>query len=190
MIRLDLKREPHWLDLGHGVRVHVRPCTTALMMAARAEAQRSVPLSANEAQAGAGERTAALVKALGRLAIEAWEGVAGEDGEPAPVAADNVDALLDLWPMAEAFERLYLGPALLLDEEKNAFAPAPNGTSAAGPGYCASCVALDRPCARGERYEPATGLDRWAIAVPTSSMSRERTPAGRRGMSSPAARAS
>ncbi len=36
MIHLDLKREPHWLDLGHGVRVHVRPCTTALMMAARA----------------------------------------------------------------------------------------------------------------------------------------------------------
>ena len=40
MIRLDLKREPHWLDLGHGVRLHVRPCTTALMMAARAEVQR------------------------------------------------------------------------------------------------------------------------------------------------------
>ena len=35
MIRLDLKRDPHWLDLGHGVRLHVRPCTTALMMAAR-----------------------------------------------------------------------------------------------------------------------------------------------------------
>jgi hypothetical protein len=133
MIRLDLKREPHWLDLGHGVRLHVRPCTTALMMAARAEAQRSVPLSASEAQGGAGERTAALVKALGRLAIEAWEGVAGQDGEPAPVAADNIDALLDLWPLAEAFERLYLAPALLLDDEKNASAPAPNGTSAAGP---------------------------------------------------------
>ena len=41
MIRLDLKREPHWLDLGHGVRLHVRPCTTALMMAARAEVQRA-----------------------------------------------------------------------------------------------------------------------------------------------------
>ena len=37
MIRLDLKREPHWLDLAHGVRVHVQPCTTALIMAARAK---------------------------------------------------------------------------------------------------------------------------------------------------------
>ena len=133
MIRLDLKREPHWLDLGHGVRVHVRPCTTALMMAARAEAQRSPVPSTNDAQQATGERTAALVKALGRLGIQDWEGVGDAEGEPAPLTAERVDALLDLWPMAEAFERLYLGPALLLDDEKNAFAPAPNGTSAAGP---------------------------------------------------------
>lgn len=63
MIHLDLKREPHWLDLGHGVRVHVRPCTTALMMAARAEVQRAIVPSQNETEA-AGDRTAALVKAL------------------------------------------------------------------------------------------------------------------------------
>ena len=131
MIRLILKREPHWLDLGHGVRVHVRPCTTALMMAARAEVQRSAELSLSETQA-AGERTAALVKALGRLGIQDWQGVGDADGEPVPLTPEGVDALLDLWPMAEAFERLYLGPALLLDEEKNAFAPAPTGTSAAG----------------------------------------------------------
>jgi len=133
MIRLDLKREPHWLDLGRGVRVHVRPCTTALMMAARAEVQRSAMPSTNETQA-AGERTAALVKALGRLGIQEWEGVGDAEGEPMRLSLEGVDALLDLWPMAEAFERLYLAPALLLDVEKNAFAPAPNGTSAAGHG--------------------------------------------------------
>ena len=131
MIRLDLKREPHWLDLGHGVRLHVRPCTTALMMAARAEVQRAAVPAKNETQA-VGERTAALVKALGRLGIQDWQGVGDADGEPVPLTPEGVDALLDLWPMAEAFERLYLGPALLLDDEKNAFAPAPNGTSAAG----------------------------------------------------------
>ena len=132
MIRLDLKREPRWLDLGHGVRVHVRPCSTALMMAARAEVQRGIAPSENETEA-AGERTAALVKALGRLGIQEWEGVGDAEGEPAPITPESVDALLDLWPMAEAFERLYLGPALLLDDEKNASAPAPNGTSVAGP---------------------------------------------------------
>jgi hypothetical protein len=41
MIRLDLKREPYWLDLVPGVRVHVRPCTTALIMAARAKLMES-----------------------------------------------------------------------------------------------------------------------------------------------------
>lgn len=41
LIRLDLKREPHGLDLGHGVRVHVRLCTSALIMAARPEAQQA-----------------------------------------------------------------------------------------------------------------------------------------------------
>ncbi|MDG4602577.1 MAG: hypothetical protein P9C55_07425 [Defluviicoccus sp.] len=131
MIRLDLKREPHWLDLGHGVRVHVRPCTTALMMAARAEVQRAIVPSQNETQA-AGERTAALVKALGRLGVQDWQGVGDADCQAVPLTPEGVDALLDLWPMAEAFERLYLGPALLLDEEKNALGPAPNGTSAAG----------------------------------------------------------
>jgi hypothetical protein len=119
MIRLDLKPEPHWLDLGHGVRVHVRPCTTALMMAARAGVQRCSVPATNETQA-AGERTAALVKTLGRLGIQEWDGIGDAEGEPVSLTAEGVDALLDLWPMAEAFERLYLGPALLLDEEKNA----------------------------------------------------------------------
>lgn len=118
MIRLDLKREPHWLDLGHGVRLHVRPCTAALMMAARAAAQRAVTSSASDTEA-AGIRTAALIKALARLAVLDWEGIGDAAGHAAPPTPEGVDALLDLWPMVEAFERLYLGPALLLDNEKN-----------------------------------------------------------------------
>jgi hypothetical protein len=66
------------------------------------------------------------------MSLLGWEGVGDADGKPAPLTPEGVDALLDLWPMAEAFERLYLGPALLLDDEKNASAPAPNGISAAG----------------------------------------------------------
>jgi hypothetical protein len=44
----------------------------------------------------AGERTAVLVKALGRLAVQAWEGVGHSDGEPASLTPEGVDALLDL----------------------------------------------------------------------------------------------
>ena len=117
MIRLDLKREPHWLDLGHGVRLHVRPCTTALVMAARAATARqarSVPT--DEA---AGTLTATFVKILARLAVDEWEGVGDAEGQPAAVTPEGVEALMDLWPIADAFERQYLGPALLLEEEKN-----------------------------------------------------------------------
>jgi hypothetical protein len=113
MIRLQLKREPYWLDLGHGVRVYVRPCTTALVMAARS----SMLTAAGTATPG--ERTAALIRGLARLAIEAWEGVGDAEGQPAELSAAGVDALMELWPIAEAFERLYFAPALLLDEEKN-----------------------------------------------------------------------
>ena len=35
MIKLNLPREPHWITLAAGVRLQVRPATTALVMAAR-----------------------------------------------------------------------------------------------------------------------------------------------------------
>ena len=89
MICLNLKREPHWLDLGHGVRLHVRPCTTALMMAARTEAQRTATSSVSDSEA-AGIRTAALIKALARLAVLDWEGIGDFAGSVAPVTPESV----------------------------------------------------------------------------------------------------
>ncbi|MER2520945.1 MAG: hypothetical protein ABTQ34_09740 [Bdellovibrionales bacterium] len=113
MIRLDLKREPYWLDLAHGVRLHVRPITTAFVMAARVQAMK-------DAEDDAATRSAALLKNLAQLAVIDWEGVGDADGNPAPVSPEAIAALLDLWPIADAFERLYLGPALVLEQEKNA----------------------------------------------------------------------
>ena len=111
MIILNLKRENFWLDLIDGVRVHVRPASTALVMAAR--------VAALQEDAEPAARSTALIKRLAQLAIVEWDGVGGEDGEPLPVTLEGVFALMDLWPVAEAFERLYLGPALLLEQEKN-----------------------------------------------------------------------
>jgi hypothetical protein len=113
MIRLNLKREPYWLDLAHGVRLHVRPITTAFVMAARVQAMK-------DAEDDAATRSAALLKNLAQLAVIDWEGVGDADGNPAPVSPEAIAALLDLWPIADAFERLYLGPALVLEQEKNA----------------------------------------------------------------------
>jgi hypothetical protein len=123
MIRLELKRDDHWLDLGFGVRVHVRPCSAALVMAARSAAGRELGTTGEPAagpDAIVGMRTVTFLKALARLAIKAWEGVGDANGNAAAVTPEGIDALMDLWPMADAFERLYLGPALLLDDEKNA----------------------------------------------------------------------
>ncbi|MFO1156624.1 MAG: hypothetical protein U1E43_07595 [Rhodospirillales bacterium] len=110
MIRLDLKREPYWLDLPGGVRLRVAPCSTHLMMAARQQI---------DGFAGV-DRGAALVRALARVAILEWEGVGDADGNPVEPTPEHIDALLDLWPIAAAFERDYLAPAVMLDAEKNA----------------------------------------------------------------------
>jgi hypothetical protein len=40
MLTLDLPVEPYWLDLPRGVRVEIRPVTTAVMAAAQAAAAR------------------------------------------------------------------------------------------------------------------------------------------------------
>lgn len=127
MLRLDLSREPRWYDLGSGVRVRARPVGSAIMMAARAEQGMPDPDAGPEAYAYA------FARALARLAILDWEGVGDADGAPAPVTADTVEALMDVWPVFERWQAVYVTPGLLLDAEKNASAPSPNGTSAGAP---------------------------------------------------------
>ena len=132
MIRLDLKREPYWLDLAPAVRLRMRPCTTALVMAARAS------MIAGGEGDDDNARGAAMLKALARVAIIDWEGIGDEAGAAIPPSPERIDALLDLYPAFRAFETGYFLPALVLDEEKNASAPAPNGTSAAAPNTAAA----------------------------------------------------
>lgn len=126
MIRLNLSREPSWLDLGHGVRVRVAPLTTALMAAARSDAMvAALPEGAsNEIIA------VAMAKALARLVVLEWEGVGDAEGDPAPVTPEGIDALLDILPIFEAFQLRYVSRGLLLEAEKNDSAPSPSGTSA------------------------------------------------------------
>src|SRR3546814_16492465 len=57
MIKLNLPRDPHWITLAAGVRLQVRPATTALVMAARHAASKV----AGTDTAAAGERTATLI---------------------------------------------------------------------------------------------------------------------------------
>ena len=115
MIRLELKREPYWLDLPYGVRIRVRPATTAFIMAARVQTLKDAAESDDTII-----RSSLLVKNLAVLAIDAWEEIGDADGNLAAVTPEAVKAFMDLWPMANAFEELYLSPALTLEQEKNA----------------------------------------------------------------------
>ena len=126
MLRLDLTAEPRWHDLAPGVRVQLRPLTTALMVASRSDPEVEIlPDTASDE-----ERALVFARALARRAVLAWEGVGDADGnaiEPGPAA---IDALLDIWPIFEAFQLSYVSKGLLLEQEKNASAPSPSGPSA------------------------------------------------------------
>ena len=43
---------------------------------------------------------------------------------------ESVDSLLEVWPFFEAFQLGYVAKGLVLEQEKNVFAPSPGGTSA------------------------------------------------------------
>ncbi|GAB1364041.1 hypothetical protein MASR1M32_32770 [Rhodobacter sp.] len=59
-----------------------------------------------------------------------WEGVGDEAGNLVPVSPAGIDALLEIWPVFEAFQAQYVARGLMLDAEKNVFAPSPTGPSA------------------------------------------------------------
>ncbi len=126
MLKLDLSNEPTWLDLGHGVRVHLRPLTTALMVAARNDPA----VQALGEDATDEESALAFARAMARVAVLDWEGVGDAEGNVIPVSPEAIDALLDLWPLFEAFQTGYVARGLLLEQEKNASPPLPNGSSA------------------------------------------------------------
>jgi len=158
MLTLDLTNDPRWVELAPGVRVQLRPLTTALMVATRKDpAVAALPEPVFEEGYTAGdevltppladpalladvedvseeERALIFAKALARRAILAWEGVGNADGNAVDPSPPHIDALLDIWPIFEAFQLRYVSKGLLLEQEKNASAPLPSGSSAGARG--------------------------------------------------------
>lgn len=154
MIKLGLPRQRYWIDLGFGVRVEVRPLTTALYEAASARGRRmarSLAQQQSDALAAgvevdaidgigdlrdpdtlAGVSQMLFVQALAVGAIVAWEGVADADGNPAALTEANVCELMRISRMAERFAIEYTQFHAALAAEGNASAPGPNGTSTTG----------------------------------------------------------
>ena len=71
-----------------------------------------------------------MAKAVARRAVLDWDGVGDEVGKALPVSPEGINALLEIWPIFEAFQTIYVAKGLILDAEKNASAPLPNGPSA------------------------------------------------------------
>ena len=126
MIRLNLTATPEWLDLAPGLRLLVGPLTTALMVSARADpAIEALPEGASHE-----ELALAMAKAVARRAVLDWEGIGDDAGNVVSVSPEGIDALLEIWPVFEAFQKQYVAKGLILDAEKNVFAPSPTGPSA------------------------------------------------------------
>ena len=126
MIRLNLTAAPAWLTLAPGLRLRVAPLTTALMVSARADPAIDAMLEGASQE----ELALAMAKALARRAVLDWEGVGDDAGDPVPVSPEGIDAMLEIWPVFEAFQTQYVAKGLILDAEKNVSAPLPTGPSA------------------------------------------------------------
>jgi hypothetical protein len=151
MLTLSLPTGPYWLALPHGVRLRIRPVTTAVLAAAQARAQRDVEALRSEPppdyadlsdpDVARGVAFATLVKALARHAIVAWEGVGDANGAPLGFAPDHAAALMDIEEMATAFWSAAMAPLDKVTAEGNASRPAPHGSSVTGR----TTVAAARP---------------------------------------------
>lgn len=64
------------------------------------------------------EQALVFAKALARRAVLDWEGVGDADGNVTSPSAAAIDALLDIWPVFEAFQLVYVSRGLLLEQEK------------------------------------------------------------------------
>jgi len=129
MLRLNLSNTPDWLDLHHGVRVLVAPMSTAVMIAARRDPQIAA-LGDSMETLNNDDLALVMAKAVARIAITDWDGVGDAEGKPVTVTPERIDALLEVWPLFEAFQTKYVNSGFLLEQEKNVSAPLPTGSSA------------------------------------------------------------
>jgi hypothetical protein len=139
MLRLDLTASaPRWVEVAPGVRLHCLPVDTAAIMRAR------------QALGDEGGDTPAALRVAQLVAAEvvvAWEGVGDAQGRPLALSPAALAALLNIAPVFDAFERLVLAPAMLLDAEKNVSSPSPSGSAAVAKPIAKAA----RPAARNAR---------------------------------------
>ena len=153
MLKLKFKNEPYWLDLGMGVRVKVKPCTSSVFYEAKAFMNSKVSEYAKRIQDarenGIKDDTLPdledqtkreafadqqLILGLALSGIIEWDGILeAETDEKAPLTPTKIEELFtNFWSIAETFRQQYCGIQEILEAEKNASSPELSGTSAPG----------------------------------------------------------
>jgi hypothetical protein len=88
----------------------IAPLATALTVSARADpAIEAVPEIASQE-----DPALAMEKAVARRAVLGWEGVGDDLGNIVPVSPEGTAALLEIWPVCEAFQTRYVARGLIL----------------------------------------------------------------------------
>lgn len=151
MLKLNLKPEPFWLEIGGGIRVKVPPLDTAILRAIEYtawQAYAGVKSAANDGDDTTALDGAAVAKLEGVFAlarvramadqIMAWEGVADEAGMPLAPTHEALDAFAAHPLAGPAFVRAYDATVQPLLAEGNGSA-----TSLPGDGAGATVTAPD-----------------------------------------------
>jgi hypothetical protein len=182
MIDLSQRTEPYEIDLPYGLKVTVKPLTTAGMAAAQAAARRAVeaierqarermeaglPLGGLPDLAAEGERDGfyqgQLIRQLAVRHITDWTGVELEGG-PAPPTPGNIAAVMELYPVGERFFQEFTLRQVLFNAAKNGCGPSAAGISSRveGPSTAEPAATTDCPAPEASP-EPTDG------SAPTAS---------------------
>ena len=130
MLKLKFKNEPYWLDLGMGVRVKVKPCTSSVFYEAKAYMNSKVADMAKRIkdvrENGAKDENLPdleditkreafadqqLILGLALAGIIEWDGILEADtDEKAPLTPVKIEELFtNFWCIAETFRQQYCG---------------------------------------------------------------------------------
>lgn len=149
MLKLKIQKEPYWLELGSGVKVKVKPCTSAVFYEAKAYMNSQVADMAKRykdtKESGVIDKTLPdledakkreafadqnLILGLALAGIIEWDGILEADtDEKAPLTPAKIEELFtNFWIIAENFRGQYCGIQEMLEAEKNASTSEPSGT--------------------------------------------------------------
>ncbi len=153
MLKLNIPKKPYWLNVGYGVKIKVKPCTSNVFYQAKAYMNDKISqavkqykeakevgadvsdfLDLNNPKIREAFADEHLTIGMALAGILEWDGVLeAESDKMAPVCEQKIEELFsNFWLIAENFRNQYCGVREILEAEKNGLTPDVNGISAKG----------------------------------------------------------